>query len=95
MYGYVFAAAKHNMWHKIDHTSMIYPDYTPSTPPRLLHYGLTHKVATTTGNFAFDKHWHIDFDAMQCPPWGALDKDSKGGLFQHPPSPRTLLPDAV
>jgi len=25
MYGYVFAAAKHNMWHRIDPYAMIYP----------------------------------------------------------------------
>ena len=29
MYGYAFAAAKANVWHKWDTFSMIYPEYEP------------------------------------------------------------------
>jgi hypothetical protein len=90
MYGYVFSAAKHNMWHQIDRLSMLYPDYRPSAPPRLLHYGLTHSVKTKSGKWSFDKHWYTNFDPYKCPPWN-LVKNSKGGMFYHPPSPQDLL----
>lgn len=91
MYGYVFSAAKHNMWHQIDRLSMVYPDYAPIVPPKLLHYGLTHKVKTkNSGTWAFDKHWYSNFNPYKCPPW-KLDKDSKGGMFYHPPSPSDLV----
>lgn len=30
MYGYVFGAAKLNIWHKWDEASMIYPGYMPT-----------------------------------------------------------------
>lgn len=30
MYGYVYAAAKHDVWHKWDLTTMHYPTYQPA-----------------------------------------------------------------
>jgi hypothetical protein len=96
MYGYVFAAAKHDMWHHIDRHSMLYPSYVPATPPKVLHYGLEHEVLTADGrNFTYDKHWHMYFKFDQCPPWEALTRASDGGLIQHPPSPKDLVPSKV
>jgi hypothetical protein len=94
MYGYIFSAAKHNMWHQILRTAMLYPGYYPRTVPQLLHYGLTHTVNTTKGKFSFDKHWHFDFNPMQCPPWVHL-KGRDGGVFERAPSPADLWPTEV
>lgn len=33
----------------------------------MLHYGILWTVSGTA--YAFDKHWHYDFDALACPPW--------------------------
>lgn len=95
MYGYIFAAAQHGMWHRVDRVSMLYPGYVTRAPPRLLHYGLEHAVETTAGRFAFDKHWHYQFDAAACPRGPTLRAKAPGGLFRHPPSPRELLPSSV
>ena len=94
MYGYIFAAAKHNMWHQVMRNSLLYPGYYPRRPPQLLHYGLKHSVNTTEGFFAFDKHWHFDFDPMQCPPWNHT-KGHDGGVFPRVPGPDTLFPPEV
>lgn len=95
MYGYIFAAAQHGMWHRVDRVSMLYPGYVSRTPPRLLHYGLEHAVETAHGRWAFDKHWHYGFDAAACPRGPTLREKGAGGLFRHPPSPRDLLPSSV
>ncbi|MEW5312642.1 MAG: hypothetical protein WDW38_004261 [Sanguina aurantia] len=89
MYGYAFAAAKANVWHKWDISSMIYPEYEPRDGiPKLLHYGLMFDV----GNYTFDKHWHYDFDVTKCPPWDLTDpKHRTAGVFEHPPRPSTLV----
>ena len=34
----------------------------------MLHYGILWNISGTS--YAFDKHWHYDFDALACPPWG-------------------------
>eukprot|EP00803_Ostreobium_quekettii_P007841 evm.model.scf_634.5 EVM.evm.TU.scf_634.5 scf_634:44918-46053(-) len=77
MYGYVFAAAKAGVWHKVDRTAMLYPGMlNPADIPRLLHYGLILKVK----DYSYDKHWHTMFDAFQCPNWdvkhGAVESGS-------------------
>jgi hypothetical protein len=82
------------MWHQIMRTAMLYPGYVPRTTPQLLHYGLRHTVNTTEGLFQWDKHWHFDFDPMQCPPWKHV-KGRDGGVFPRAPSPRVLLPARV
>jgi hypothetical protein len=85
MYGYSFAAAKHNMWHRIDPSSMLYPGYLPSTPPRLLHYGLEFTVSLRdSGKYSFDKHWHFDFDPFACAVTPSGDERGPRGS-QHPP----------
>lgn len=67
MYGYAFAAAKSNVWHRWDKRTMQYPTYLPVDGiPKLMHYGLLFEV----GNYSFDKHWHYDFDVTKCPPLG-------------------------
>ena len=33
----------------------------------MLHYGILWNLSGT--GYAFDKHWHYDFDALACPPW--------------------------
>ena len=37
MYGYAFGAANHNVWHKWDTFSMIYPGYEPHGEDRRRH----------------------------------------------------------
>lgn len=91
MYGYVFAAATHDMWHRVDRSSMLYPSYLPATPPRILHYGLLCKldaVATGIPPYQFDKHWHYDFDVFSCAMASGDMATSHGrsGLFPQPPS---------
>ena len=85
MYGYSYACAKSDVWHLTHRSAMLYPGYDVSEPPKVLHYGLEWEVAGT--EYEFDKHWHFDFDAFQCPPWDmtAGPRDAKGGLFPHPP----------
>eukprot|EP01025_Chloroclados_australasicus_P052133 TRINITY_DN6067_c1_g1_i1.p1 TRINITY_DN6067_c1_g1~~TRINITY_DN6067_c1_g1_i1.p1 ORF type:complete len:651 (-),score=58.20 TRINITY_DN6067_c1_g1_i1:656-2545(-) len=86
MYGYVFAAANNDIWHKPDRTSMLYPEYTPSEPPRILHYGLYFKIE----DYEFDKHWFYSFDPVSCGPFDFNAKKPKNGLFRHPPRPTEL-----
>eukprot|EP01026_Neomeris_dumetosa_P046542 TRINITY_DN39642_c1_g1_i4.p1 TRINITY_DN39642_c1_g1~~TRINITY_DN39642_c1_g1_i4.p1 ORF type:complete len:400 (-),score=44.28 TRINITY_DN39642_c1_g1_i4:273-1445(-) len=86
MYGYVFAAANNDIWHKPDRTSMLYPEYQPSEPPRILHYGLYFKIQ----EYEFDKHWYYNFDPLSCDPVDTKAKKTKGGLFPHPPRPKDL-----
>eukprot|EP01023_Acetabularia_acetabulum_P037225 TRINITY_DN35252_c0_g1_i1.p2 TRINITY_DN35252_c0_g1~~TRINITY_DN35252_c0_g1_i1.p2 ORF type:complete len:196 (-),score=34.61 TRINITY_DN35252_c0_g1_i1:13-600(-) len=64
MYGYVFAAANNDIWHIADRTSMLYPEYVPIEPPRIIHYGLYYEI----DNYEYDKHWFLGFDPLVCPP---------------------------
>jgi peptidyl serine alpha-galactosyltransferase len=93
MYGYSFAAAKHNMWHIIDRVSMIYPGYLPTTPPRLIHYGLNFTIESTEGTYNFDKHWHYQFNPFACRVTEGTA--TEGGLFPKPPSVNSLLSPPV
>jgi len=88
MYGYSFAAAKADVWHKSHLTAMIYPGYKPLDVPKVLHYGLEWYV-DTPDKYRFDKHDHYGFRATHCPPWNFTDGygDLKGGLFRRPPRP--------
>jgi hypothetical protein len=93
MYGYVFAAAKHDVWHLPDHVSEYPPgiDFPLGTTPRVLHYCMDHQVETKDGTrYQFIKHWHHDFDATTCPDV----KAGENSLFPHPPAP-SELPHAV
>ncbi|KAL0035276.1 hypothetical protein WJX79_009858 [Trebouxia sp. C0005] len=83
MYGYSYACAAADVWHKVDFSAMLYPAYFSATPPKVLHYGLIYTIANT--NYTFDKHWHYDFDATACPPWNMNTDHPKKGLFPHPP----------
>lgn len=83
MYGYSYACAAADVWHKVDFSAMLYPAYFSATPPKVLHYGLIYTIANT--NYTFDKHWHYDFDATACPPWDMNTDHPKKGLFPHPP----------
>ncbi|KXZ52846.1 hypothetical protein GPECTOR_8g229 [Gonium pectorale] len=89
MYGYAFGAANHDVWHKWDTFSMIYPGYDPREGiPKLMHYGLLFEVGK---NYSFDKHWHYDFDVTKCPPWDLSDpKRRTMGIFPEPPRPSAL-----
>ncbi|EIE18946.1 hypothetical protein COCSUDRAFT_68096 [Coccomyxa subellipsoidea C-169] len=89
MYGYVFGAAKANVWHNpVDYFQWIYPGYFTSEPPSVLHYGLLFEVKGH--GFAFDKAWFHDFDPQQCTPWDlSLDRPT-AGLLPLPPSPSTF-----
>lgn len=89
MYGYSYGAAKADVWHKWDNTSMIYPGYQPEAIPRLLHYGLDYTIELANGTYEYDKHWHYHFNVSQCPPWELTQKPT-GGIFQAPPHPREL-----
>ena len=65
-----------------------------AVPPKVLHYGLHWEIGNT--KYEFDKHWHFNFDALQCPPWNMSAEVPDGGLFRHPPHPATyptLHPD--
>lgn len=87
MYGYSFGCAKADVWHITHGEHMLYPGYTVTDPPKVLHYGLLWKVQGTS--YEFDKHWHFDFDPFPCPPWNLSPdpRKTKKGLFAHPPSP--------
>ena len=92
MYGYSYGCAKADVWHICHPSAMLYPGYSTYEPPKVLHYGLVYTVPGTS--YQFDKHWHYDFDAFQCPPWN-FDQDEpyrerKGGLFHHPPHPKSF-----
>lgn len=83
MYGYSYACAAADVWHKVDYAAMLYPAYFTATPPKVLHYGLIYTIDNT--NYTYDKHWHYDFDATACPPWDMTTDHPKKGLFPHPP----------
>ncbi|KAI7838943.1 hypothetical protein COHA_007303 [Chlorella ohadii] len=92
MYGYSFGCAAADVWHIANGRLMRYPGYavdreTYEDPPSVLHYGILWNVSGT--DYAFDKHWHYDFDALACPPWNMSDDPrlTKRGLFAHPPRP--------
>ncbi len=52
-----------------------------------MHYGLLFEVA----GYKFDKHWQYELDVSQCPPWNLSEaKHRTGGLFAHPPRPKSL-----
>lgn len=93
MYGYSFAAAKHDMWHTIDRVSMMYPGYLPSTPPRLIHYGLNFSIESREGEYSFDKHWHYHFNPFSCQV--STGTASEGGLFPMLPSVSSLTSPLV
>jgi len=87
MYGYVYAAAVVGVWHKLESTAQYYPAYAPQDIPVLIHYGLNHTIGD---DYYFDKHVHLNFDAMRCPPWNlefTRHVQEDAGLFPHPPMP--------
>ena len=89
MYGYVFAAAKAGIQHKIEPTVQYYPGYTVKDIPVIVHYGLRNEV----GKYVFSKHEHFDFDSLRCPPWNLSTErstDEDIGLFPHPPLPKSI-----
>lgn len=92
MYGYVFAAATANIWHKIDEHAMIYPTYVTDHPPKILHYGLRFNISTqkATEDFQFDKHREQHFNPLACPPWNGSNESTERGLMSHPPHPKDL-----
>ncbi|KAL6753820.1 peptidyl serine alpha-galactosyltransferase [Haematococcus lacustris] len=87
MYGYVYGAAKMDVWHRWDMHAMHYPTYQASGIPKVTHYGLLFDIGLS---YKFDKHWHYDFDVTRCPPWD-LGERPTGGVFQPPPRPSQLL----
>ncbi|KAI8477380.1 MAG: hypothetical protein J3K34DRAFT_398046 [Monoraphidium minutum] len=91
MYGYVFGAASLNISHVWDETSMIYPGYTPTGVPKILHYGLLWHLEHQHGKWSFDKHWFTSFDVTVCPPWEESgSRVHPYGLFPAPPRPSQL-----
>ncbi|KAL4426165.1 hypothetical protein ABPG77_007447 [Micractinium sp. CCAP 211/92] len=90
MYGYSYGCATADVWHTVHHTAMLYPGYEVAEPPHVLHYGLLWRVPNT--DYSFDKHWHYQFDPLSCPPWniGTNPRESRKGLFAHPPHPRSF-----
>ncbi|KAI8102669.1 hypothetical protein M9434_005468 [Picochlorum sp. BPE23] len=90
MYGYSFACAKANVWHKTPQSLMLYPGYATSEPPHVLHYGLLWQVHSPEKEYSFDKHWHFGFDPFMCPPWNLEEEKPKGGIFPHPPRPSSF-----
>jgi hypothetical protein len=97
MYGYTFAAAKHNMWHHVDHTTIALPSLSQfRSGPKLLHLCNGGSVQLASGHvFSFDKRRHMGFKFGQCPPWNDLNSTSTGGIFQHPPSVKELVASRV
>ena len=56
----------------------------------LIHYGLDANIVVDGKSvYSWDKSWHLDFDAQQCPPWDLTGRSS-GGLFPHPPLASSL-----
>eukprot|EP00775_Hariotina_reticulata_P011815 gene11815-11959_t len=86
MYGYTFGAANLGIWHRWSPDFMLYPSYTPSYVPHVIHYGLVYHV----GDWSFDKHWYFHFDAHKCPPWDLSKERPEAGIFPPPPSPDKL-----
>jgi len=89
MYGYVFAAARAGIRHKIEVAVQYYPKYDVKDIPALVHYGLEHKVK----GYVFDKHSHFEFESFKCPPWDMSNNrtdEQDYGLFPHPPFPSEL-----
>lgn len=91
MYGYSFACAKADVWHKTPEGMMLYPGYDASLLPYVLHYGLLWNIEQD-GNkvYEFDKHWFYAFDPFICPPWDLDMKTPPGGLFPRVPSPSSF-----
>jgi hypothetical protein len=91
MYGYSFACAKADVWHKTPSGMMLYPGYDVTEIPHVLHYGLlwTVKQEGKTA-YEFDKHWFYGFDPFVCPPWDLEKQKPSGGLFPHVPSPSSF-----
>lgn len=91
MYGYSFACAKADVWHKTPAGMMLYPGYDVSVSPYVLHYGLLWKVEQESKKvYEFDKHWFYSFDPFVCPPWDLDRQKPSGGLFPHVPSPSSF-----
>ena len=88
MYGYSFGAAKADVWHTVNHNAMLYPGYETTAQPMVLHYGLLWSIAGT--EYSFDKHWHNQFDVLQCPPWDLDKRKPTKGLFPYPPQPSSF-----
>ncbi|KIZ01491.1 hypothetical protein MNEG_6466 [Monoraphidium neglectum] len=92
MYGYVFAAAKADVWHRWDKEAMLYPGYTPQGVVHILHYGVQWKVTPATGEpWSFDKKDFNAFDISRCPPWETGLKRPTSGLLPPPPAPSKLV----
>lgn len=72
---------------------MIYPGYLPSTPPRIIHYGLNFTVDSREGSYSFDKHWHYQFNPFNCQV--TVGTSTEGGLFPMPPSIDSLVSPSV
>lgn len=88
MYGWVFGAAKADVWHILDPTLQIYAGRKLRVSPTLVHYGLTHKV----GRYVFNKQNHTRFNYAKCPPWDMhLGRAEDAGLMPHPPFPHEIL----
>ena len=90
MYGYVFAAAKVGIRHKVESAVQYYPGYPVKDIPVIVHYGLRNEV----GKYVFSKHEHFDFESLRCPPWNmsANRKTAEDiGLLLHPPYPKSSI----
>ncbi|GBF90905.1 hypothetical protein Rsub_03760 [Raphidocelis subcapitata] len=92
VYGYAFAAARADVWHKWDNDSMVHPGNTPLGVPRLLHYNAPFGIVPARGKrWSFFKRDYADFDFSKCPPWeGAGEERPKEGLMPLPPLPSQL-----
>ncbi|KAI8477379.1 MAG: hypothetical protein J3K34DRAFT_398045 [Monoraphidium minutum] len=98
MYGYAFAAAKADVWHRADSATMLYPGVAPQGVPHILHYGVQWKVSDVKGKeYAFDKKDYNSFDFSRCPPWDANVKVPTAGLMPPPPKVARLRkhPDPI
>jgi len=71
---------KHTYTHANSH------EHTHTGIPKVMHYGLLFSV----DDYQFDKHWHFDFDVTKCPPWVDFGRNSKAGIFEPPPWPKTI-----
>lgn len=90
MYGWVYSAAKANVWHILDPVVQVYPGRTVSASPSLIHYGTPHKVL----DYVFNKHNHFQFNHTRCPPWNlqpTRKPEEDAGLIPHPPSPKNVV----
>ncbi|CAL8472254.1 g11796 [Coccomyxa elongata] len=95
MYGYSFAAAAANVWHRqVDYAANLVPGNGPIGPPMVLHYGNDLAVNNTAYNFSKIRVREAEFDPTLCPPWDLAHKPGRevaaGGLLPYPPSPLSL-----